>query len=324
MAKLYFSHDYNSRNDPKMVNLHMVLGMEGIGIYWCIVEMLHENKGHIMHSECDRIAFELRIGIDVLKRILNDFKLFEKDEVNFWSNSALKRIDLRVEKSNTNAENARKRWEKSDGNATALHPQSEGYALKVNKSKVNKKKHSLLDYAGEGSGEAGKKGSNAPVPEEPEVILGEDHPIIPQIQFVDLNKDYKLDELFDIFLGSDTCRPDLFKAAMLDPKFRHDSGEPNVEEIMPWLQNFNRYLTHSVAAKTRKVTKYNTHFINWLGTQNKTLDPRDLNQIKSIKNDTESSKTSVPKFGGIPKESAGQLLNGIPKFLRDTSTANEG
>ena len=44
MAKesFYFSHDYGSRNDPKLVKVLMKLKQEGKGVYWDLIEMLYE------------------------------------------------------------------------------------------------------------------------------------------------------------------------------------------------------------------------------------------------------------------------------------------
>lgn len=41
----YFQHDYNARNNPKLQNVLMEHGCAGIGVFWCIVEQLHEQDG---------------------------------------------------------------------------------------------------------------------------------------------------------------------------------------------------------------------------------------------------------------------------------------
>ena len=41
----YFSHDYNSANDVKILFLRQQLGMEGYGIYWFLVENLAQAGG---------------------------------------------------------------------------------------------------------------------------------------------------------------------------------------------------------------------------------------------------------------------------------------
>lgn len=130
----YFSHDFNARNDKRLVYLLMKHGMAGIGLYWCIIEMLYESNGKIMRNECERIAYELRVDIMFLTSVIENFELFKFDKNSFWSESVLLRLSLRKEKSNKASISASKRW----SNANALQTQSEGNAIKLNKSKLNK------------------------------------------------------------------------------------------------------------------------------------------------------------------------------------------
>ncbi len=41
----YFSHDQNAIQDPKMMILLSECGIGAVGIYWIIVEILHQQKG---------------------------------------------------------------------------------------------------------------------------------------------------------------------------------------------------------------------------------------------------------------------------------------
>lgn len=134
--KEYFSHDYNARNDPRIVKLFMTKGLLGIGLYWCVIEMLYESNGYIMHSECERIAFELRTDCETIKLLISDFDLFKVDKKRFWSESVLKRLNLRKEKSNKAKHSASVRW----NNANALQTQSEGNAIKLKKRKEKENK----------------------------------------------------------------------------------------------------------------------------------------------------------------------------------------
>ena len=43
----YITHDFGARNDPKLMDLQMEMGGQGLGIFWCLVEMLWENGGTI-------------------------------------------------------------------------------------------------------------------------------------------------------------------------------------------------------------------------------------------------------------------------------------
>ena len=135
MAKdcYYFTHDYNSRNDPKMICLIMKVGIVGVGIYWCIVEMLYEQNGYLLHSECERIAFELRTDIDLVRLVIS-CDLFDKDDEKFWSKSILKRLALRKEKS----EKARQSALYRHHHANAQLPQSDSMLGKEIKGNIVK------------------------------------------------------------------------------------------------------------------------------------------------------------------------------------------
>ena len=132
----YFSHDYNARNDRKMQRLIMKQGVEGVGIFWCIVEMLYEEGGSMLLSECERIAFELRTDCERINFVLLESELFENDGKTFWSNSVLDRLNKRKEKSVKAKESADKRW----AYANALRLECDGNAIKDSKPKETKPK----------------------------------------------------------------------------------------------------------------------------------------------------------------------------------------
>lgn len=132
----YFSHDYNARNDRKMQRLIMKQGVEGVGIFWCIVEMLYEEGGSMLLSECERIAFELRTDCERINFVLLESELFENDGKTFWSNSVLDRLNKRKEKSVKAKESADKRW----AYATALRLECDCNAIKDSKPKETKPK----------------------------------------------------------------------------------------------------------------------------------------------------------------------------------------
>jgi len=118
----------------------MKLGMEGVGVYWCIVEMLYECNGKLMLSECERIAFELRVTVDCIKSLIYS-DLFERNESEFWSESALRRLENINGKSDKAKESALKRWGKeSERNANALQSECAPNAIKGNKRKGKEKK----------------------------------------------------------------------------------------------------------------------------------------------------------------------------------------
>lgn len=122
--KEYFSHDYNARNDLRIVKLQTKHGLAGIGAYWCIIEMLYCEGGYLFLKDIDSIAFDLRTDRAMIESVINDFELFNSNDKKFWSESALTRLKLRIEKSKKASKSAKSRWNKVDANAEQM--QSEG------------------------------------------------------------------------------------------------------------------------------------------------------------------------------------------------------
>lgn len=142
----YFSHDYNARSDPKLMRVAMKLGMDGIGMYWCIVEMLYEQGGYISLNGIESIAYELHTECERIKSLLQNFELFKFKEDKFYSESVLVRLKARNKKSNSARESALSRWHSNNNkDANALRTQSEGNAIKERKGKEIKGKELIKE-----------------------------------------------------------------------------------------------------------------------------------------------------------------------------------
>jgi len=118
----YFSHDYHARHDPKMQKLNMVLGMEGIGIFWCLIEICYEQGGKIRLDECESIAFDMRTHCDRILEVLKNFSLFDFDGTIFSSKAVTERLNSRIDKSEKARKSAEKRW--FDASAMPSHNSS--------------------------------------------------------------------------------------------------------------------------------------------------------------------------------------------------------
>src|SRR3990167_4265356 len=132
----YFSHDYNARNDPKLIKLSMQ-GWDLVGLYWAVVEMLHEQNGYL-DSDPEPIAFALRTQKERINHLITFPGLFEFTENQFTCQRILKNLLRRQEISEKSRNSALKRWD----NAKAMPTQCEGNAIKEKKlnkgNKVNK------------------------------------------------------------------------------------------------------------------------------------------------------------------------------------------
>jgi len=94
MAKdaFWFKHDSNSRTDVKMVKLRRKSGLEGVGLFWCVVEMLRESENYELELGCsDDIIYDLRTTESVFESLF-ECELLSRDENVFYSESLKDRM----------------------------------------------------------------------------------------------------------------------------------------------------------------------------------------------------------------------------------------
>jgi len=102
--KEYFSHDYNTTLDPKIIALLSDYGAAGYGIYWRIVEMLHsenENKIPLKEYVYKAIAKQMLTNVEqvsaIIKDCINSYDLFLLNGDYFYSQRVNDNIAKREE-----------------------------------------------------------------------------------------------------------------------------------------------------------------------------------------------------------------------------------
>ena len=90
----WFPHDSNARNDPKMSSLRRKAGVEGVGLYWCIIELMRETNGYVVTREdISNLEYDMRVSQENLPEImLKEELLHKKKDGNIFSKSLLKRM----------------------------------------------------------------------------------------------------------------------------------------------------------------------------------------------------------------------------------------
>ena len=147
----YFQHDYNAHKDPKCSALINDLGTEGYGVYWALIEILHEQGGKLKKFPklWDGIAFELRVEKDKLVKqieaMVRDYELLVEDDNFIWSERVLRNFEERNNKYNLKAEAGRIGGIKS-GISRKIMKQNEALleANELNKIKENKIKENKI------------------------------------------------------------------------------------------------------------------------------------------------------------------------------------
>ena len=109
----YFQHDYRSRLDKKLLKVRRKHGMTGFGVYWALVEMLHEGNGFI-EMDTETIAYELQCDEDIVKDVIEI--CFDYFEGNVTCNRVIENLQFRREKASAKSKQAtaavNSRWEK--------------------------------------------------------------------------------------------------------------------------------------------------------------------------------------------------------------------
>lgn len=88
----YFPHDCNARNDQKILALRTDLGMKGYGIYFGIIEMLREANGYQIPSKINLLAFDLREDENDIKKVIENYDLFDHQNGMISSPSLTQRM----------------------------------------------------------------------------------------------------------------------------------------------------------------------------------------------------------------------------------------
>lgn len=108
----FFSHDYTPLEDKNLLKLFITMGAEGYGIYWLVVEFMHQNT--FVVGEEELLAFKFRVDVEKIKRVMNDFQLFrietrETDSV-YISDRILRNLNYVEQKNEDKKQAANVRW----------------------------------------------------------------------------------------------------------------------------------------------------------------------------------------------------------------------
>ena len=110
----YFSHDYGARNDPKILELRAEHGLEGLGLYWCIVETLAEaDDGYINPKLLGGLSIGYGVPKDKLQKYIDfmiEIGLLKKDDKGYYSKRMMEHKQVRKKYSDAGKKGAEKRW----------------------------------------------------------------------------------------------------------------------------------------------------------------------------------------------------------------------
>jgi uncharacterized phage protein (TIGR02220 family) len=90
----WFKHDSNAKDDPKITLLIDQLGIQGYGIYWVLIETLRDQPTYSYPLNLiSSIARKYNAEADVVKAVIDNYGLFETDDISFYSPSLIRRME---------------------------------------------------------------------------------------------------------------------------------------------------------------------------------------------------------------------------------------
>lgn len=129
--KEYFPHDLSARTDPKLQEVIMAHGMAGIGVYWCVIELMYEQGGELPLNRIKGIAFNLHVDTEMVESIIQDFDLFDVSEDTFTSSSLKTRLKNISDRSEKAKASAKARWKKGDDKASPKECKDDANAMRT-------------------------------------------------------------------------------------------------------------------------------------------------------------------------------------------------
>jgi len=117
----YFPHFCNARNDSKIIKLRRVLGLEGYGIYFMLLEVLREQTDFKYPiNGIEDLSYEWHTSKEKIASVIKDFELFEIIDIYFFSSKLVYYLQPYIEKSERARLAANKRWNETKEYAKAL------------------------------------------------------------------------------------------------------------------------------------------------------------------------------------------------------------
>lgn len=147
----YFPHDSNASEDPKILQMCSVYGAQGYGWYWMLIEKMRDQEGYKLDISgkyaLNSLAIRMYTDKDTLVSFLNDcveeFKLFRRDETHLWSESLLRRMLVKEQKSEKARQSVQQRWAKKSAKPQAdTNVSKTYYEDSTDESKTDAKKES--------------------------------------------------------------------------------------------------------------------------------------------------------------------------------------
>jgi hypothetical protein len=124
----WFRHDVNAVSDKGLQGVIRRFGMEGVGIYWCLVETLYKEEGYLSFDDIEDLAFSFHVTARQIEDIVKNSGLFKFDSKCFWSSRILNELQRVEDISKIKTKAVRTRWDKARAESGEQQPDAENPA----------------------------------------------------------------------------------------------------------------------------------------------------------------------------------------------------
>lgn len=143
MARNWFPHNYNARNDEKILELRAQFGWKGYGLFYAFIEMMCDNgKGCIETDKIGGLSIAFNLPKDELLEFIDfcvKIGLFLQDEGGRVGNSRItKHLDKMEAFSEAGKKGAKKRWSEQTDRGAIAPPKPTHAKANADKSTVDK------------------------------------------------------------------------------------------------------------------------------------------------------------------------------------------
>lgn len=108
----YFKHDTCPRSDIEIMKLLNKYGAEGYGIFWILIELLHQNNNKLYAEDIKTIIEAYDLTENITHSVLNDFKLFKNNNEYYYSERVGRNLEVQVRLRENKLKAIYSRWSK--------------------------------------------------------------------------------------------------------------------------------------------------------------------------------------------------------------------
>lgn len=108
----YFKHDTCPRSDIEIMKLLNKYGAEGYGIFWILIELLHQNNNRLYTDDINTIIEAYNLAEKTTYSVLKEYKLFKWNNEYYYSERVGRNLEVQARLRENKLKAIYSRWNK--------------------------------------------------------------------------------------------------------------------------------------------------------------------------------------------------------------------